>query len=89
MVMKKGKKDKWKISEINVKVGLTINLGNYESARIDAGTSLMATDNISTDNDIEYIKAFETAYEIVSRQINTKMMKIKAGKAKQQKNKAK
>ena len=55
---------------VNAKYGLTMNLGNYESARVDCGVTLPCY--------VEEIpEAFEEAWEIAKREIQEQAKGIK------------
>lgn len=57
---------------VKVAYGLTLNLGNYESARCDAGVTLPCY--------VEEIpKAFQRAWEIAEEQVQKQVADIKRG----------
>jgi predicted proteasome-type protease len=57
--------------EIWVSIGMTLNLGNYESAKIDAGLT------IPLENNETYKKAFQRAWDEVSSEVKAKAKQIK------------
>jgi hypothetical protein len=55
---------------VRAKYGVTINLGNYESGRVDAEVTIPCY--------VEEIEpAFERAWEIVKKQVDDKLDKVK------------
>jgi hypothetical protein len=54
---------------INVTVGLTRNLGNYQSLRIDAGLTVDAEDVMSDDE-------WAAAWEKVESQVETRLAEL-------------
>ena len=58
-------------TEIYVSVGMTINLGDYESARIDAGITVPIGPHGSED------KAFEHGWKRVLTQVRSKAKAIR------------
>ena len=57
--------------EVWVSVGLTLNLGNYESARLDAGMS------IPLEEGQDYDTAFDKAWENVLKEIGEQAKELK------------
>jgi len=58
-------------ARVKVSQGLTINMGNYESARIDAGVELPCYVEEVSD-------AFERAYAICGEQLQAQVSEIRA-----------
>ena len=58
--------------EVWVSVGLTLNLGNYESARLDAGVSVPLD-----DGDLSYDDAFADAWSRTLAQISEQAKELK------------
>ena len=62
------------IGKVKASCGLTLNIGNYESARVDAGVELpCAVEEVSM--------AFNRAWEIVQEEIHKQGLRIRAGGA--------
>ena len=57
------------VNTIWVSVGITKNLGNYESARIDAGTRVVV-------DDIEDEQAWKDAWQVVEDQVEARILEI-------------
>lgn len=64
------------VKEIRVNVGLTLNLGNYESARLDAGVTM----DIKEGDDPK--KVYEEAWKICEEEIQPQARDIKSRVAK-------
>jgi len=62
--------------EIWVSCGLTLNLGNYESARLDAGISLPVKEEDSPD------KMFKEGWNKVLKEIEKQAIELKQEKSK-------
>ena len=58
--------------QVWVSVGITKNLGNYESARIDAGARIQV-------DDIEDSEAWTRAWKTVEDQVEARLLEIAEG----------
>ncbi|MAF59644.1 hypothetical protein CL631_02225 [bacterium] len=61
-----------KAKEVWVSVGLTLNLGNYESARLDAGMT------VPIEEGEEYEDGFKKAWDATLAEIETQAKDLKA-----------
>jgi len=60
------------VKEVFVSVGLTINMGNYNSAKVDAGITLTAKEGSS------YEELYDAAWGIVQSEVREKALDIKS-----------
>jgi hypothetical protein len=58
--------------KLTVQAGITINLGNYESARIDYGIE----DVVSVESDEDLQKAFDERTKLLGKMVNQKKKAI-------------
>jgi|WetSurMetagenome_2_1015567.scaffolds.fasta_scaffold631638_2 hypothetical protein len=63
------------IKEITVSYGMTLNIGNYESFRVDAQVTLKSDKVCADQDEFNALEAsiFETGWEIVKEQIKRKV----------------
>jgi len=83
-----GKKTKWSVDSVSVSMGLTINLGNYESARIQAEVKLVSSADAPDELKLaegDYKEAFKKAEELVTEEVNKKLIRIKQAQVKSKK----
>lgn len=60
-------------AHVSVKYGLTVNLGNYEAARVDAGVTLPCYPE-------EVKEAFNTAWRIAEAELQSQVSDLKKGR---------
>lgn len=60
-----------RVKEINVQFSFTKNLGNYESARTEAGAV------IELEKEEDYTRAFKNAFDIVKKEVKNQISKVK------------
>lgn len=70
-----------RVSKISVSKGITVNVGNFESVRFDAGVevSLDQQPDARTGNNptsINVVEVYEHAYGIVDNQLNKQLKEI-------------
>lgn len=82
------KKTEWKVDAIEVSMGLTINLGNYESARIQTGVKLTSSADAPDELKLaegDYEVALKQGWELLFKEINKKLIHIKQAQVKSKK----
>lgn len=59
------------VTKVTLRGGFTVNMGNYESARIEAEVEVQLNDGDSTDS------AFQIARDLIDKEVGTQMSSLK------------
>ena len=62
-----------KVKEVRIDVGITLNLGNFESAKVLAGVTLELAENE------DYKEVFKNGWEITKGEIIEQVVEVKQG----------
>lgn len=73
------------VTEVNVSTGMTINIGNYESLRVDASVNIKRDAPVGEDASKEesiVADMYEKGWKIVQDQVRDKVIAVKGKKKK-------
>jgi len=78
------KTEDFSVKEITVSEGMTLNLGNYESFRLDTTVTLSSNIRPTSEQEANDLrtKMFREGWDIVEKELNTKVSKIRELSAK-------
>lgn len=70
---------KFRVSEVQVSYGMTMNLGNYESFRVDGGLTLRCDKEFATEEEAKKTREemFEEAWAVAENEVKQKIIAVR------------
>jgi hypothetical protein len=69
----------FEVEEVRVNYGMTLNIGNYESFRADAGCTIKATKKVTTKTEADKLRKemYEAGWEVVKDELRKQVKAVR------------